>query len=324
MIVVTGAGGFIGSHLVDRLIGDGVEVTALDLPAQIPENLREWKGHPRFHYQPCDIRDPVALSELVLESTEAVFHLAATVGVKSYIERPLETIDTIVGGTKNVVGTCLRSGTRLVFLSTSEVYGKNPKVPWTEESDRVLGPPSVARWSYSASKGVCEHLVNAVHASNGLPTTIVRPFNVYGPRQRPDFLIPAAIFRTMRGERPLVYDSGSQTRCFTFVRDVIDGLKATLSPEAVGRTFNFGSQEEHTVAEVVRLVVRACGSNIEPSYVQTSKVIGEGYEDVPRRVPDSSRARDVLGWASSTKLEEGLAATVEWVRKNPAWLTSRP
>jgi dTDP-alpha-D-glucuronic acid decarboxylase len=323
VIVVTGAGGFIGSHLVDRLLRNGAEVSALDLTPDLPPNLEAWRGHPHFGYHHCDVRDSHVLREYVSSSTEAVFHLASTVGVRSYVEKPLETIDTIVGGTRNVVEACLHVGTRLVFLSTSEVYGKNPAVPWSETSDRVLGPPSVSRWSYAAAKGVCEHLVNGVHEANGLPTTIVRPFNVYGPRQRPDFVVPAAIYRTLRGERPLVYDTGSQTRCFTFVADVVDALKAMLGPKALGQTFNLGSQEEHTVAEVVGLVVRACGSSVEPEYVKTAQVIGAGYEDVPRRVPNSSHAHDLLGWTASTKLEDGLRATVEWVRKNPTWLRPR-
>jgi dTDP-alpha-D-glucuronic acid decarboxylase len=320
VIVVTGAGGFIGSHLVDRLIRDGHDVTGLDLPTDLPTNLGEWKGNPRFRYRACDVRDPKALAEHIHAPLDAVFHLAATVGVRAYIEKPLETIDSIVGGTRNVVEACLRANARLVFLSTSEVYGRNPKIPWKEDSDRVLGPPSISRWSYSASKGVCEHLVNAVHDANGLPTTIIRPFNVYGPRQRPVFLVPAAIHRMLSGQPPLVYDTGAQTRCFTYVHDVIEGLTRTLGPEAIGQTFNFGSQEERTVIEVVRMVIRACGSSLEPTFVRTSEAIGEGYEDVPRRVPDASRAREVLGWTASTKLEDGLRATVEWARKSPAWL----
>lgn len=321
MIVVTGAGGFIGSHLVGRLLRDGHDVLALDLAATLPPNLTEWQGHRALQYHRCDIRDPRALAELLRAPAEAVFHLASTVGVRAYIEKPLETIDTIVGGTRNVVEACLQQGhRRLIFLSTSEVYGKNPKVPWNEESDRVLGPPTFSRWSYSASKGLCEHLVNAVHATNGLPTTIVRPFNVYGPRQRPDFLVPAAIHRILRGEPPLVYDSGAQTRCFTFIDDLIGGLAATLGPNAVGRTFNFGSQEEHTVADAVETVLRACGGSLRPSYVKTANLLGDGYEDVPRRVPDSSRAREMLGWAATTSLEEGVRATVAWARRTPAWL----
>ncbi|MHB8352800.1 MAG: NAD-dependent epimerase/dehydratase family protein [Thermoplasmata archaeon] len=320
MIVITGAGGFIGSHLVGRLIGDGHEVSALDIPATVPPNLSEFQGHRSFQYHRCDIRDSRTLGEFLRAPTDAVFHLASTVGVRSYVERPLETIDTIVGGTRNVVEACLRSNSRLIFLSTSEVYGKNPKVPWNEESDRVLGPSSFSRWSYSASKGLCEHLVNAVHAANGLPTTIIRPFNVYGPRQRPDFVVPAAIHRVLRGEPPLVYDSGSQTRCFTFINDIIAGLSATLGPNAVGKTFNFGNEQEHTISEVVDVVLRACGGSLRPSYVKTAQVLGDGYEDVPRRVPDSSRARELLGWVATTSLEEGVRATVDWARKNPAWL----
>lgn len=320
MIVITGAGGFIGSHLVTRLIHEGKDVRALDLSRAIPPNLMEFEGNPRFEYRPCDIRDLHALRGQIPASVEAVFHMAATVGVRSYIERPIETIDTIVGGTKNVLEACLGTKARLIYFSTSEVYGKNPRIPWRESSDRVLGPPSVSRWTYSSSKGVCEHLVNAVHDANGLPTTIVRPFNVYGPRQRPDFVVPSTIYHVLRGERPQIYDTGSQTRCFTFIDDVVDGLWATLDPRADGETFNLGSQEEHTVSEAVHLAIRACDSSIEPEYVQTSKLLGEGYEDVPRRVPDSSRAREVLGWVARTKLESGLRTTVEWARSHPSWL----
>jgi dTDP-alpha-D-glucuronic acid decarboxylase len=323
MIVVTGAGGFIGSHLVDRLMEDGGEVVALDLGATTPPNLVRWAGNPQFRYGRCDIRDAASVRGQVPKDTEAVFHMAATVGVRAYIEQPLETIDTIVGGTKNVVETCLRSNARLIFLSTSEIYGKNPKIPWDEESDRVLGPPSVSRWSYSASKGLCEHLVNAVHETHGLPTTIVRPFNVYGPRQRPDFLIPAAIYRTLRGERPLIYDTGGQTRCFTYIGDVVQGLRAALGPKAIGRTFNLGSETERTVAEVVRVVIRECGSSLEPELVQPKEIIGDGYEDVPRRVPNSTRARETLGWVASTPLDAGVRDTVAWARKNPSWLGAR-
>ncbi len=321
-IGITGAGGFIGSHLVERLLRDGRSVSALDLAPTLPPNLSEWRDHPAFQYHSGDIRDPRALEPFLREPMEAVFHLAATVGVRSYIETPLETIDTIVGGTRNVVDACRRRDSRLIFLSTSEVYGKNPKIPWNEESDRVLGPSSFSRWSYSASKGLCEHLVNAVHGAYGLPTTIIRPFNVYGPRQRPAFLVPATIYRTLRGERPLVYDSGSQTRCFTYISDLVDGLSRALGPNAIGRTYNFGSEEEHTIAEVVDVVLRECGASFAPSYVKTAQVLGDGYEDVPRRVPDSSRAREELGWVASTRLGEGVRATVAWARQNPSWLAN--
>jgi UDP-glucose 4-epimerase len=323
MIVVTGAAGFIGSNLVDRLLRDGEVVSALDLPRSPPPNLAEPRSHPHFRYEACDIRDLASLEKHVPPTTDAIFHLASSVGVKTYVEKPLETIDTIVGGTRNVVEVCLRRKARLVYLSTSEVYGRNPAVPWSEESDRVLGPPSVNRWSYSTSKGLCEHLVNAVHQDRGLPTTIIRPFNVYGPRQRPVFLVPAAIHRTLRGERPLVYDTGSQTRCFTYVEDIVEGLARVRGPKGVGQTFNLGSQEEHTVSDVVRMVIRACGVPVEPIHVQTSQEIGKGYEDVPRRVPDSSRAIKLLGWAASTKLEDGLRATVDWAKRNPDWLALR-
>ncbi len=320
MILVTGAGGFIGSHLVDRLLKENREVLAADVSSTPPPNISGWMGHPGFSYQRCDVRDASTLPPLFKASPEAVFHLAATVGVSSYISKPLETIDTIVGGTRNVLEASLRSNSRLVFLSTSEVYGRNPKVPWKENSDRVLGPPSVTRWTYSSSKGVCEHLVNAVHKTNGLPTTIIRPFNIYGPRQRPDFVVPATVRRVLRGERPQIFDSGGQTRCFTFIDDLIEGLWRTLRDEAAGETFNMGNQEEWTIEAVVKEVIKACGSSIEPIRVSMADTVGNEYEDVPRRVPDSSHAREVLGWVAATSVPQGVRATVEWARRNPAWL----
>lgn len=321
MIVVTGAGGFIGSHLVDRLLEDGQEVLGLDLTPELPENLAATRKHPRFRYHLCDVRDGPSLEKYVPAATTAIFHLAATVGVSSYVERPLETIDTIVGGTRNILETALRRKTHFIFLSTSEVYGRNPQVPWSEGADRVLGPPSVQRWTYSTSKGLCEHLVNAMHQSAGLPTTIVRPFNVYGPRQRPDFVVPASIWRVLRGERPVVYDTGTQTRCFTFIDNLVDGLVRTLDRKAVGETYNMGSQEEHTISEVVAEVLRACGSSLQPLLVPAEQVVGSSYEDVPRRVPDTAKVRAHLGWSASIPLSEGIRATVGWARANPRWLS---
>jgi dTDP-alpha-D-glucuronic acid decarboxylase len=324
MIVVTGAGGFIGSHLVDRLLDDGEEVVGLDLPSELPHNLARHRNHPRFRYHACDVRDAVGFAKRVPESTTALFHLAAHVGVTSYLDRPLETIDTIVGGTRNALEVCLPRKTHLIFLSTSEVYGRNPHVPWAEGADRVLGPPTVSRWTYSTSKSLCEHLINAVHQTDRLPTTIVRPFNVYGPRQRPSFVVSAAVWHVLRGERPLLYDTGTQTRCFTFIGDLVDGLMRTRDPKAVGETYNLGSQEEHTVSEAVEGVLRACGSTLEPLPVNTETALGSVYEDIPRRVPDSTKARTHLGWAASTPLSEGIRATVEWARATPEWLADRP
>ena len=324
MIVVTGAGGFIGSHLTERLLREGREVLALDLSASLPRNLETVRGLPGFRYGACDVKNPEDVRKAVPKDAEAVFHLASTVGVKAYVSNPLETIDTIVGGTRNLLDACLRGGARFVFLSTSEVFGKNPAVPWPESGDRVLGPPAVARWSYASSKGLCEHLVNAVHEANGLPTTIVRPFNVYGPRQRPDFVIPATVQKVLRGESPLLYDSGRQTRCFTYVGDLIEGLWRTFDTAAVGETFNFGREVENTVAEAVEIVIRVCGSPLRPTLVDSSKLLGNRYEDVPRRVPDASKARRLLGWTASTPLDKGVQETVEWARGAPEWLAAVP
>lgn len=321
MIAVTGAGGFIGSHLVDALLNRGDRVLALDLPRKTPGNLAEASRDRRFAYRPCDVTRPASVRKAFSVPPEAVVHAAATVGVESYVRVPMETIETSVFGTRTVVRECLSHSVRFVYLSSSEVYGRNPEIPWREDSDRVLGDPSLDRWSYSSSKGICEHLVNAAHTQFALPTTIVRPFNIYGGRQRPAFVVPITVHRVLNGVRPVIYGDGSQTRCFTYVGDLVEGLLKSLDdPAAVGQTFNLGNPKERTMNEAVRLVVRICGSDLEPVYEDPRATFGPGFEEIPRRVPEVTRAARVLHWRPRTDLAEGLERTVVWVRAHPEWL----
>lgn len=321
MILVTGAGGFIGSHVVDALLGRGESVLATDLSRRPPPNLADASTHPGFTYRPVDVVRPGSVHRAFASRPEAVVHAAATVGVEAYHRVPMETIETSVLGTRNVLRESLASSSRLLYLSSSEVFGRNPEVPWKETSDRVLGDPSLARWSYSSSKGVCEHLVNAAHAQFNLPTTIVRPFNIYGARQRPAFVVPITIHRVLNGRRPIIFGDGRQTRCFTYVQDLTAGILRCLEREnAVGETFNLGNPREWTIDDAVRTVVRACDSDLEPVHRDPRRRFGTGFDEIFRRVPVVTKAARQLGWKARTELPAGARATAEWARAHQGWL----
>lgn len=320
-VVVTGGSGFIGSHLVDRLIARGDEVTVFD-SGPLPEHQRLAREHARLVQG--DVRDPDRLARAITAGVDVVYHLAAVVGVDQYLARPLDVIDINFQGTRNVLEQAVRAGARVVVASTSEVFGKNPAVPWTEEADRVLGSTSADRWTYSTAKALTEHLTFAFARQRGLPATVVRYFNAYGPRQRPAFVLSRGIHRALNGRPIVMYDRGGQTRCFTYVDDAVDGtLLAAGHPAAVGESFNLGSMVETTVREAGALVARLTGADAaqEPvDTVDTRRALGSAYEDVPRRIPDSTKARRVLGWRCATSLEEGVARTIAWARANPWWL----
>ena len=236
----------------------------------------------------------------------------------------METIESSVIGTRTVLRACMEPAVRFVYLSSSEVFGRNPSVPWSESSDRVLGDPSLDRWSYSASKGICEHLVNAAHTEYGLPTVIARPFNIYGARQRPAFVIPVTVHRVLNGRAPVIYGDGRQTRCFTYIVDLLEALLVCLEKDAaVGQTFNFGNPVERTVTEAVAAVLQACHSELRPTHVDPHVAFGAGFEEIPRRVPDVSKAARLLNWTPKTDLPGGLAPTVAWARSHPEWLRLR-
>ena len=209
-------------------------------------------------------------------------HAAATVGVESYLRTPMETVESSVIGTRTVLRASMKPAVRFVYLSSSEVFGRNPAVPWTETSDRVLGDPSLDRWSYSSSKGLCEHLVNAAHTEYGLPTAIARPFNIYGARQRPAFVIPATVHRVLNRREPVIYGDGLQTRCFTYIVDLLEALLLCLDHDAaVGETFNFGNPRERTVLEAVRRVLATCDSQLVPTHADPRETFGRGFDENP-------------------------------------------
>ncbi|MEO7267957.1 MAG: NAD-dependent epimerase/dehydratase family protein [Knoellia sp.] len=316
--LVTGGHGFIGLSLVEELLARGEEVTVLD-PSPPPA------GHAvstadRARHAVGDVRDAEMVRLLVAEDFDCIYHLASVVGVDQYIEDPISVLDTNVVGTHVLLRAAAEQGTRVVLASTSEVYGRNPDVPWSEESDRVLGPTSVDRWAYSSSKAVAEHLAFGLMRQGGLRASIVRYFNIYGPGQRPAYTLSRAIHRTLNGRPPVVYDSGNQTRSFTFVGDAVEGtIRAAESEAALGRAFNIGSTFELSVLEATRVVCEAVG--YEGDYARVSSLDRRAqYEDIDRRVPDVRRAAAELGFTATTEVAEGVRRTVEWARHNQRWL----
>ena len=316
--VVTGGCGFLGSHLAEALISRGDDVTVFDT-APPPDHLSMLRDHAR--HVTGDIRDARSVAEAITAGVDVVYHLASVVGVDQYLARPLDVVDINVTGTRNVLDFALRADATVVLASTSEVFGKNPLVPWVEDADRVLGPTTADRWTYATSKALAEHLTFAFARQHGLAATIVRYFNVYGPRQRPGFVISRSVHRALNGIPPVVYDNGTQTRCFTYIDDAVDGtVRAASSPAAIGDVFNIGSTAETTVAEAIGLVAELTGFGTDVTPVDTGKQLSLSYEDLSRRVPDTAKARAVLGWTCDTPLRPGLAKTIGWAIDSPWWL----
>jgi len=322
-VVVTGGYGFIGSHLVSVLLDRGDSVTIFDFAKNARDTSIDFDRYPNFRFVQGDVTDLAALEKALTPDIDMVFHLAAIVGVRNYLDDPLRVLDVNVTGTRNVLELSHRHGTHVIFASTSEVFGKNPNPPFAEDDDRVLGSTRTARWSYSTSKAMAEHLVFAMHTAHALPVTVVRYFNVYGPRQSPIFVISQTIHRILNGRQPLLYDSGDQTRCFTYVDDAIAGtLLASDSSAAIGAAFNIGSMTETTVRDVVALAIKIAnvGSVSGTEAIDTAARYGGRYEDIPRRIPDSTKAQRELGWRLQVDVEEGIRRTIDWARANPWYL----
>ncbi|QRN80958.1 MAG: NAD-dependent epimerase/dehydratase family protein [Nocardiopsis sp. BM-2018] len=315
--VVTGGDGFIGRHLVARLLEQGCGVTVLDRATGAP-SPPESAGAARIH---GDVRDPDHVARAIRRGVDVVYHLAAVVGVDQYLARPLDVIDINFTGTRNVLEASARAEARVVMASTSEVFGKNPSVPWSEDDDRVLGATSRARWSYGTSKALAEHLAFGFASQRRLPVSIVRYFNAYGPGQRPAYLVSRLVHRALNGLPLTVYDGGRQTRCMTFVADTVEAtLAAGTAPAALGEAFNIGSHRENTVSEVAALISELTGGAVPVRDVDTGAGLGTEYEDLGRRIPDTAKARKLLGWEYRTPLREGLEKTITWARSAPEWL----
>src|SRR5882672_6300148 len=314
-VLITGGAGFLGSHLAEGFLNRGDEVFVMDLaPSTKVEHLL---ANPQFHY----VRDSV-FSEGMLESLilkcDLVYHLAAVVGVEHYVGDPYQVLTVNINGTQEVLTAAFRHQKKVVFTSTSEVYGRNTAVPFHEDSDRVLGSTRTDRWCYSTSKAAGEHFCFAF-ARMGLRVVVLRYFNVYGPRlDQMDRGRVVTIFmgQLLRGEPLTVIGDGAQTRTFAYVEDAVRAtVQAGLRPEAEGLAINVGSEEEISILDLAHRMVRISGSTSRVICVPQEAVYDQGYEDIPRRVPAVRRMRDILGVRADTPLDDGLKRTIEWFKR---------
>jgi UDP-glucose 4-epimerase len=316
-ILITGGAGFVGSHLTDYLLANGDEVWAVDnLSTGSIENIEHLKEHSRYHYQVADIMNAPLMAELV-DRCDAIFHLAAAVGVRLIVESPVRTIETNIGGTETILSLAEKKKKLVVVASTSEVYGKSSKVPFCEDDDLVIGPTVKGRWSYACSKAIDEFLALAYWKEKKVPVIIVRLFNTVGPRQtgRYGMVLPSFVRQALAGQPLTVFGTGQQSRCFGFVGDVVEALSKLVRVEkAVGEVFNIGSNEEITIEELARRVIQLVGSKSRIEYVPYDKAYEEGFEDMLRRVPSIEKIGAAVGFRPKTSLNQIIEKVVEYQR----------
>ena len=311
--LITGGAGFIGSHLVEALLERGDSVVVLDnLSTARLQNLDAICHHPNFRFVHGSVLDELMVDELV-HDCQVVIHLAAAVGVRLIVEQPLRSFTTNIRGSETVLDAAHRYRRRILLTSTSEIYGKNGGRPLTEDADRLLGSPTVARWAYSTAKAVDEILAYAYYRERGLPTSVVRLFNTVGPRQSPAYgmVIPRLVRQAVRGEPLTVFGDGRQTRCFCHVSDVIDGLLGVIDhPATEGEVYNLGSTEEISILDLAERIIDKCGSSSSVVLVPYEEAYPEGFEDMRRRVPDIGKVRAVTGWEPIRRLDDILTGTL--------------
>jgi UDP-glucose 4-epimerase len=317
-VLVTGGAGFIGSHLCEALLRQGHEVLAIDdLSTGSLDTIRPIAGNPHFRFVEGNVMDSPLVQRLVGEC-DRTFHLAAAVGVKYVLENPLKSLITNIRGVEVVLEASLVHRRKVVLFSSSEVYGKGASVPFSEDDDRVMGPAHKLRWSYACGKAVDECLAQAYWQQHRLPVVTVRCFNTCGPGQSSAYgmVIPSMVERALRGEPIQVFGDGEQSRCFSFVGDVVRGVMLLADePRAEGEVFNLGSDEEVSIRSLAERIKRMTNSPSPIEFVPYEQVYGGSFEDMRRRVPDLSKIRRVIGYRPEVNLEQLLAMTIADSRK---------
>jgi UDP-glucose 4-epimerase len=316
--LITGGAGFIGSHLSEALLGAGHQVLVLDnLSTGSIENIAHLKGRPGFEYFIDTVENEGLLAELI-DRSDVVFHFAAAVGVKLIVEQPVYTIETNVHGTEVVLKHANKKKKLVVIASTSEVYGKSEQVPFREDSDLVMGPTTKHRWAYACSKAIDEFLALAYWKERKLPVIIVRFFNTVGPRQTGQYgmVIPNFVRQALAGEPITVFGDGTQSRSFTHVADVVGALmKLVAEPKSVGQVVNIGNTEEVTIQRLAERVRELTASTSSIKLVPYDEAYESGFEDMPRRVPDLSKAEKMIGYQPRHTLDDILTQVIDYFRR---------
>jgi UDP-glucose 4-epimerase len=318
--LITGGAGFIGSHLAEALLRRGDQVTVIDdLSTGCFENIEPLTADKNFRFALETITNETVMDRLGSEC-DRILHLAAAVGVRLIVNDPVRTIETNVMGSEAVLRVARRYRRKVFLASTSEVYGKNTKVPFCEDDDGVFGATTVTRWAYATSKALDEFLALAYHRSQRLPVVIGRFFNTVGPRQSAQYgmVIPRFVRQALRGDPITVHDDGLQSRCFCNVRDVVRAILLLIeSPEAEGQVFNIGSTEEITMKALAETVKRRTGSSSELTFIPYNQAYDGGFEDMRQRIPDIGKIRRVTGWKPEISLADTLDEIIEFFRARP-------
>ncbi len=319
-VLITGGAGFIGSHLAEAYLNRGDEVFIIDdLSTGTIENIQHLKPNPRFHYTIDSVHNQPLTAELV-DQCDVVFHLAAAVGVKLIVESPVRTIETNVRGTEVVLAVANKKKKKVLVASTSEVYGLSTDVPFREDGNLVMGATTKGRWSYACSKAIDEFLALAYWRERKLPTIVVRLFNTVGPRQTGQYgmVIPTFVKQALAGRPITVYGDGKQRRCFGYVGDVVEALVKLMDhPDAVGQVFNVGSNEEITILDLARQVKEMTKSESDIVFMPYDEAYEEGFEDMPRRIPDTTKVKNLIDFRPQMPLEGILERVIEYQTGRP-------
>jgi len=317
-VLITGGAGFIGSHLAEAYLERGDKVHLLDnLSTGSMDNIAHLKGRPGFGYTVESVTAVPVLAELV-DQADVVLHLAAAVGVKLIVQSPVHTIETNIRGTEIILSLANKKKKPVLIASTSEVYGKASKVPFSEDDDLVMGPTIKGRWAYACSKAIDEFLAIAYFRERKLPVVVVRLFNTVGPRQTGQYgmVLPTFVKQALSGQPISVFGDGNQSRSFTYVGDVVGALiKLMETPAAVGQVFNVGNGKEISILELAKLVRDRTKSKSEIVFVPYEKAYEEGFEDMPRRVPDISKLQKLIGYRPTLDIAEIIERIVEHHRR---------
>jgi UDP-glucose 4-epimerase len=315
--LITGGAGFIGSHLAERLLSDGHEVVVIDdLSTGSLRNIEQIEDNPDFEF----VRGTVCNAEIMrvlIEKCDVIYHLAAAVGVQLIVDDPVHTIETNIGGSEVVLDIANKFGKKTLIASSSEVYGKSENVPFSEDDDIVIGSTKFSRWSYACSKAIDEFLAMAYYEQYGLPVIVTRFFNTVGPRQtgRYGMVIPRFVESALKNKPLLIYGTGKQSRCFGYVGDVVDASVALMNcSAALGRVYNIGSQDEISIEELAKRIIKITGSKSKIEYISYEEAYGKPFDDMMRRVPCLDRIKKMIDYEPKTGLDEILAGVVEDIK----------